>query len=123
MAHEIVQWWTRWPDANVGIVTGKRSRIIVLDADAPAAAEHLLNELQETAHYLTPRGAHFWLQHPGGYVANRFGHMLGVDLKGDGAYVAVPPSTAEGRTSWEWVRPLAQGVAPCPAWLLDLIVR
>jgi hypothetical protein len=30
---DIRAWWTKWPQANVGIVTGKVSGIIVLDVD------------------------------------------------------------------------------------------
>src|SRR5262245_49991368 len=31
--HQITQWWTRWPEANIGIATGMASRIIVIDVD------------------------------------------------------------------------------------------
>jgi Bifunctional DNA primase/polymerase, N-terminal len=29
----IAGWWAHWPQANVGILTGLRSRVIVLDVD------------------------------------------------------------------------------------------
>ncbi len=29
----IREWWSRWPDANVGIATGARSGLLVLDFD------------------------------------------------------------------------------------------
>ena len=29
----IRQWWRTWPDANVGIVTGARSGLLVIDID------------------------------------------------------------------------------------------
>jgi hypothetical protein len=31
---QIEEWWSKWPYANVGVVTGKRSGIVVLDIDA-----------------------------------------------------------------------------------------
>ena len=30
---KIRAWWTRWPDANVGIVTGEIAGIVVIDID------------------------------------------------------------------------------------------
>ncbi|MCX8114682.1 MAG: bifunctional DNA primase/polymerase, partial [Burkholderiaceae bacterium] len=33
-AEEIAAWFARWPDANVGIVTGRVSGIVVVDVDA-----------------------------------------------------------------------------------------
>ena len=30
---EILEWWSKWPDANIGIVTGIISGIAVIDLD------------------------------------------------------------------------------------------
>ena len=38
---EINAWWTRWPDANVGIVTGAVSGLVVIDIDATEAKERV----------------------------------------------------------------------------------
>ena len=37
----IREWWRRWPKANVGIVTGEESGLVVLDQDSPEAEEQL----------------------------------------------------------------------------------
>ena len=34
-AHQIRRWWRRWPDANIGIPTGKASGLLVLNVDPP----------------------------------------------------------------------------------------
>ncbi|MDP9478026.1 MAG: bifunctional DNA primase/polymerase, partial [Actinomycetota bacterium] len=31
---QIRRWWKRWPEANIGIPTGERSGLLVLDHDA-----------------------------------------------------------------------------------------
>ncbi len=36
---EIRQWWTKWPQAMIGIVTGEVSGIFVLDCDTQAGFE------------------------------------------------------------------------------------
>src|SRR5262245_55696196 len=33
-AQQLRNWWTRWPQANVGIATGRESDLVVVDADA-----------------------------------------------------------------------------------------
>lgn len=38
---EIQAWWARWPDANVGIVTGVISGLVVIDLDSQEAKDNL----------------------------------------------------------------------------------
>src|SRR5262245_33221979 len=32
---QLDEWWTEWPEANIGTVTGQVSGLVVLDADGP----------------------------------------------------------------------------------------
>ena len=57
---QIASWWRRWPSANVGIVTGAISGIVVLDVDprhggneALAALEAERELLPATVHAIT----------------------------------------------------------------------
>ena len=43
----IKKWWTIWPDANVGIVTGAESGIFALDVDPRHGGDQALRELEE----------------------------------------------------------------------------
>src|SRR5262249_12806245 len=38
---EIELWWTKWPEANVGIVTGAISGLVVMDPDSVEAKDKL----------------------------------------------------------------------------------
>lgn len=44
---EIDSWWQRWPDANIGIPTGKISGLIVLDIDPRNGGNDSLDALLE----------------------------------------------------------------------------
>ena len=44
----IKNWWGKWPNANVGLITGKKSGIFVLDVDLNKGGEHSLNDLQDS---------------------------------------------------------------------------
>ena len=46
-ANTIKKWWDKWPNANIGIATGAKSGIVVLDVDGPEGAATLKKLQQE----------------------------------------------------------------------------
>ena len=99
-------WWEQWPDANPAVRTGCPSGLVVLDVDGDAGRASLRSlearhgALPETMVVSTPRGGmHFYFRHPGGDVRNSAGKLgTGLDIRGDGGYVLVPPAVgASGR--------------------------
>jgi hypothetical protein len=46
---QIRRWWTRWPKANIGVVTGKASGFIVLDIDPYHAGDLTLSSIRGVA--------------------------------------------------------------------------
>ncbi|MDJ0949079.1 MAG: bifunctional DNA primase/polymerase [Alphaproteobacteria bacterium] len=125
---EVRGWYERWPDANVGIVTGAISGLLVLDIDAAHGGEDSLAEL-EAMHGLLPDtpvartgggGRHFYFSHPGGTVRNKVGLAAGVDLRGDGGLVVAPPSIHPSGRHYAWQEgrdPDAVPPAAMPSWL------
>ena len=45
----IRRWWTQWPEANIGILTGVKSGLVVIDID-PRNGGHLTVDDLETEH-------------------------------------------------------------------------
>jgi hypothetical protein len=127
-ADEIAAWYRHWPRANVAIVTGAVSGLVVLDVDP---RHHGVRSLEERvlAHGplpVTPEartgggGRHLYFAHPGGNVQNRVGMAPGLDLRGDGGCVVAPPSVHESGGLYAWVT--ARGpddveTAALPPWL------
>ena len=104
---EIRAWWTKWPMANVGIVTGEISGIFVIDCDN----EEAYNKIQEllpdsfiTCIAKTPRGYHLYLIYPKGQnISNATSIIPGVDIRGEGGYIIAPPSVnVEGKV-YTWL--------------------
>ncbi len=130
-------WWGRWPNANVGIPTGKRSGLLVLDVDPEDGGIESLKEL-ERAGGEAPRtarartgggGLHLYFRYPrssrpesrGVAAEVRNSASLlgpGLDVRAEGGYVVVPPSRTEA--AYEWVDRSAP--AP-PAWLVGLLAE
>ena len=60
----IRKWWTRWPRANVAILTGAQSGVIVLDVDGPDGETFLKGMVvPKTPTAKTGRGRHIFFRH------------------------------------------------------------
>lgn len=104
-AAQIRQWWTRWPNANIGISTsrfGDDAALIVVDVDpknggAEALAElELTHELPPTFTVRTPSGGrhlYYVVPEPVRQGASVLGP--GLDVRSRGGYVLGPGSTTE----------------------------
>jgi hypothetical protein len=123
---EIGDWFTRWPTANLAIVTGVVSALVVLDLDprqdgeaSRARLEREHGPLPETVEARTGGGGrHLYFRHPGEMVQDRVGLAPGIDLRGDGGYVVAPPSVHASGESYRWTRsPEVFHLEPLPAWL------
>lgn len=89
---EIQEWWKKWPEANIGIVTGKLSGITVVDIDSYAGATDIF---PPTFTVKTGNGGtqKFYKYQDGITIsASAFKNMPHVDLRGEGGFVVAPPS-------------------------------
>lgn len=125
---ELQTWWAKWPDINLGIITGQISRVIVIDIDSPEARERLKElcqgyDLTAVPRSRTGKGWHLWFKHPGVSIPNRAGVLPGVDIRGDGGFVVAPPSIHSSGKTYRWEVPLASEVPELPPELLNLILQ
>jgi len=128
----IADWWREWPDANVGIVTGAESGIVVIDIDPRHGGKESLKELEAefgqlpvTVESVTGGGGcHIFFQHPGATVKNRTNLRPGIDVRGDGGYIVAPPSDHTSGDVYRWDEgraPDESEIASMPAWLLGVL--
>src|SRR5258708_7053097 len=121
--NEINNWWNQWPDANIGIVTGAISGIIVVDVDGGKIPEFPKTPTVETS----PGKRHFYFIYPGFVVPNSAKLIAdNIDVRGDGGYVVAPPSqhfnkeTGEPNFKYKWViSPDRTPFTPLPDWVLE----
>lgn len=119
---KIKNWWGMWPAANVGVVTGPESGIIVMDIDDEALAKEAIGdkEIPETLIQETGSGGkHLIFAHPGKPVKSGTKIIPGVDSRADGGYIVVPPSNHKSGRNYEWLNSFEP--APAPAWWVELI--
>jgi putative DNA primase/helicase len=125
-ADEMISWWNKWPDANLGIVTGAVSRLIVIDLDTPEAKDKLKEIAPGFDFTMVPRsrtgkGGQLFFRHPGGTVPNRVGVIPGLDVRGDGGYVVAPTSIHPNGKQYRWEVPIDGDLPALPGALFRLI--
>jgi hypothetical protein len=130
---EVHAWFSGWPEAGIGVVTGAVSGLVVLDIDSRHGGEASLERLQWQHDRLPTTvecrsgggGRHLYFAHPGALLRNKAGLAPGVDLCGDGGYVVAPPSLHASGLRYAWVgdrKPKMSDLAPLPGWVLRLAV-
>ncbi len=116
----IEAWWTRWPDALVGVPSGEASGLLVVDVDPDGEGwyrEHF-DRLACARIHKPRRGHHLLYRMPESDIRCSTGKVApGVDIRAEGGYVCW--WAAHG---FEAVGDLADLTAP-PAWLLTLLER
>ncbi len=116
-------WWTRWPDANIGVATGPGSNLYVIDIDGPDAETAWSSLAQtgddDTLTVNTSRGRHLYYRcgDPLPNTASRI--AVGIDTRGNGGYVVAPPSIHPSGATYEFAA--ARLPRDIPQWIRDLV--
>ncbi len=126
---ELTAWRARWPEANLGVVTGAISGLVVLDVDPAkgglsslAAVEATFGPLPATVRVRTGGGGlHLCFRHPGHPVACAVALRPGLDVRGDGGYVVAPPSIHPSGRPYIFEPGGPREPAPLPGWLAQLL--
>jgi len=103
---KIRHWFNnKYPDANVGIVTGQISGLVVVDVDSEEGKELVDSYLNGAPATVQTGGGgyHFYFRHPGGFVPNGVRILPGVDIRGENGLVVAPPSVHPNGTTYKWV--------------------
>ncbi len=103
---------TRIPGGLLAIRTGTASGLCVVDIDPRNGGQPDAALMTPTATVATGGGGwHLYYRHPGGPTVPALAGRAGVDIKGDGGYVAAPPSVHPGTGQpyrWAGRRPVAE---------------
>jgi hypothetical protein len=124
----IERWWRRQPSANIGLPTGKKSGIVVLDVDVDDGGLESLTKLEragapvpKTARTRTGGGGiHIFFRNLRGREIRNSAGLLGsgLDVRGEGGYVVVPPSRTQDPYQWVDRSPLAEA-----SWLIERLTE
>jgi hypothetical protein len=125
---QIRDWWGRWPEANLGLPTGRASGLVVLDIDPRSggdwswAALRAGRKIPKTVEQWTGGGGkHIVFRDPGSIKCRAL--APGLEVKGEGGYVIVPSSVHTSGERYRFVKgrgaKLLLELAEVPDWLLS----
>jgi len=123
---EVKGWWRDFPSANVAILTGTVGGLTVLDFDpghAPFPPDGC--ELPTGCVVSTPRGGkHYYFKHILGAKNSASKLARGIDVRGEGGYVVIPPSVVNAKPYTYEVGSLDDALrTEAPVWLLNALRR
>ncbi|MFC0340770.1 phage/plasmid primase, P4 family [Paracoccus niistensis] len=125
--------WEKWPEANIGVPCGEQNGIFVLDLDCKDGVDGVAwlrsmearhGALPKTVRAQSPTGGlHIWFAYPDFEVRNSASALApGVDIRGEGGMVVVPPSEKPDGSAYKWIAsPHDIAIADAPEWLLTLL--
>lgn len=134
--NQILHWWQRWPNSNLGVVTGKSSGLLVIDVDPRHGGDIALGQL-EREHGRLPNtietvtgsgGRHILFQYRAHQIVRNSAGRIGpgIDVRGEGGYFVAPPSMHASGARYCWLShhdPDHIGLAPAPVWILSRLAQ
>lgn len=130
---QILAWWTKWPNANVATPTGVKHW--VMDGDSRNGCDESMmllvaahGALNDTLMQITGGGGwqRFYELPDQMQIGCHTGLWDGIDVKGKGGYVVLPPSIHPSGKPYVWdgSEPMhKQAIAPANSWVLDAIAQ
>jgi len=130
-AERLHAWKQEYSGCNWGLTCGCDSGVFVLDVDGDEGAASLRGlvkdhgrEWTDTLSAKTARGFHLYFRYPTDAVVRNSASKLapGLDVRGDGGYVLVPPSVHPSGAIYRWAGSCEDTeILPAPAWLLEML--
>lgn len=121
---QIKKWWPKEAalPSNIGIVTGGRSGLVVIDVDGDegfeALGEERVEDLKDAPCVRTGRGNHYYFKSDVP-MKTKPGFVNKVDIKAEGGYVLVPPSLHANGRRYEWLTEPNGELPDVSSWVFE----
>jgi hypothetical protein len=117
---EVIEWFKKWPNANVGVVTGIIGSVVIIDLDGPEGLQQAARlNISSSIQSITGNGKHLWYrygQNSLNLIQNAVKIFPGVDIRGEGGYVVAPPSIHESGRRYRWLGAGIQSTMKMPVF-------
>lgn len=124
---EVKQWWRQWPDAGIGLATGRLAQTVVVDIDPQHGGTSKGLPATGVRAQSGGGGEHYFYAYPKdftGYVHGQVNSELhedpqrrGRDVRADGNYIILPPSLHWTGNRYAWIDQASEQLPP-PGWAL-----
>ncbi len=114
---EVKRWWKKWPTANIALVCGEISGVIVVDIDPKSGGTTEGLELHPTLCSRTGGGGqHIFYKWNKNLIGAKVGVKAGIDIRSEASYVVIPPSLHASGNTYEWINE-GDTIEEPPKWL------
>ena len=127
--NQINEWWTKWPNAAIGMPTGAVNGFWVVDCDVKngngileflnICKEHNYNPDNTYIVETQSGGLHYYFEFEQDSPISNSAKIIApnIDIRGDGGYVIVPPSCINGKI---YKVNNNKTIQTAPSWLIEL---
>lgn len=124
---KVKEIWGIYPKANIALRTGSMSNVSVLDVDPKDGGFSSLSDrdIPDSVKSITGgKGEHYFFEYDDRIrtsVGKHGGIAPGLDVRSDGGYIVLPPSTHISGGAYEWVTdqsPFDIKIAKAPDWMI-----
>jgi putative DNA primase/helicase len=130
---QIISWWTTSPGAMIGMPTGSATRYLVVDIDPRHGGDVNLQKLMQASgvtDHLGRKiktgsgGQHLYYKNDTRFTIGKGDNEIaGIDHRGEGGYVIVPPSTHPSGGYYEGDLQDPDSLDVIPEWLADALLE
>ena len=126
-SEQVKEWWDKWPDAGIGIVTGKLSDLAVIDIDEEQGYDEIKKLLPGDTIFpivQSPSGGHhYYFRMPKKELRLNVRTVPGCDLRAEGGYIIAPP-TINTKGKYRWQKSIQSTPIPqLPDSYIDFVCR
>lgn len=118
---QIQEWWHTWPDANIGLASGKESGVIVIDVDPRNKGNKSIKRLGKPETNVISKtgggGRHYFLNYSEDPIDAK--PADGIDIQSDSRIVVLPPSAHGSGNKYKWLaKPKLTEMGNLPDWAM-----
>ena len=127
----IKRWFKKFPNSNWGIATGFESGVFVIDIDPKHKGKETWEGFidgkasPKTLEVVTgTKGTHYYFEYPSNIAVSNSALGKGVDVRGEGGNIVIPPSIHPNGNAYMWAKGRAPDkikITKAPKWLLTKI--
>lgn len=100
----IKRWWKLWPNANIGVATGSKSGVMIVDLDSSEALLWAGKNLPTSPIRVRTGKGEQWYFKSSPEIKNSVSELApGVDIRNEGGYGILPPSLNPNGKRYAWI--------------------
>jgi hypothetical protein len=115
---EVTRWFTQWPTAGIGFLTGKINDVTVADCDTPLLFEEINETIPEhtmTVTQKTPsQGGHFLFRYTEDVQQSQTENKNEIHIRNDGGFIRIAPTPgytlSEKLETTDWLDPVPEEI-------------